>query len=340
MVLVQSALDAYAATLGHVPLKPSRADGTTLSSLLRTEYSLHTTEAGIRFVRAQRQGRALLVISSTGIPLNIWLRLLSDRDSGQRILIVQSRAGPLVEGGTPRNSSLYQDVEDIKEVLEKEQVFEIDILAWCNGARVALELASSATALVRSLTLLSPTFHGAVDARQYPSPFEDNLAGVYRILNQDPRRGQYLLRCLMQITPMGDLPACRNDPEKRATTVLNLPPHEFAQELYLPLSTVENFHHYIERVSSDESYDVAPAISRINCPILLLTGTHDAAISTRAARDVLAQHGRDVLSVTVLGAGHHIHLLQYAYFRYVLDCFLARSVPKKSARLQIERLAG
>jgi pimeloyl-ACP methyl ester carboxylesterase len=192
---------------------------------------------------------------------------------------------------------------------------------------------------VSSLMLLAPTFHGAVDTKEYLSPFEDNLADVYRVLNKDPLLGRYLLDSLTRV-PVGYLARLKHNPEKRANTILRLPPHAHTAKLFLPLSTVEYFRKYIDRVSSDEAYDLHKAIPEIRCPILLVTGTHDAAINTQAARDLLAHGGRDVLQVTVLGAGHHIHLLQYSYFRYVLNCFHSRIIPATTARLNVQRLTA
>jgi pimeloyl-ACP methyl ester carboxylesterase len=193
---------------------------------------------------------------------------------------------------------------------------------------------------VSSLTLVSPTFHGAVDPETYPSPFEDSLPAVYHLLDLDPARGHYMLRCLTQVTLATNLDSYREDSERRAGAVLRLPPREFAKDLFLPLSTVENFTNYMHRISADESYNLREAIGDIRCPILLLTGTHDAAINTKASRDILEEFGRDVIHATVLGAGHHIHLLQYSYFKYALECFLLHDSIERTARLKIDRLAG
>ena len=94
----------------------------------------------------------------------------------------------------------------------------------------------------------------------------------------------------------------------------------------------------MDRAASDGAYPIKQALAEVLCPVVMLTGTHDAVVNTRAARDILASHGKNVLQVVSLGAGHHVHLLQYSYFRYVLDCFLSRVEPKRTMRLHVERL--
>jgi pimeloyl-ACP methyl ester carboxylesterase len=130
-----------------------------------------------------------------------------------------------------------------------------------------------------------------------------------------------------------------DDPHKRADVVLHLPPHSLVDDIQRPFSTVDDLRTYMGRMLSDCSYDVRPVISALGCPILLLTGTHDAAINTAAAADVLSDYGQNVLHVRASGAGHHVQFLQYPHLRYLLDRFLSGSTPTDTARLQTTWLA-
>jgi pimeloyl-ACP methyl ester carboxylesterase len=338
-LLIRSALDAYAASRGQIPLQAMPARHLTTADVLCGRYSLERTGRNVCYVLAKGRGNPLVVISAIGLPLNLWLRLLDDRDLDRRCLIVQGHDGLLVEGGMPQPSSLWRDAEDIREVLLTECSSSVDILAWCSGARTAVEIARTMPEQVASLTLVAPTFHGATEVAKYASPFEDTLPNVRNMLQQDPQRGQLFLQSIVQPAPSLDLSALKYDTEKCVRAVLGLPPQNFVRELALPLATPGDFENYMQRATVDKPYNVGSALAEIRCPITLITGTHDTVTNTHAARDLLSRYARKVTHVTVLGAGHHIHLLQYGYFKYVLNCALAGIGPAGTLRLQVDQLA-
>ena len=338
MVLLQSILDAYAAVRGSVALTPPPAQTGAFAELPNGRYAIEETRSGVRYLLSRGEGRPLLIISATGAPLRIWSTLLNDPDLRRPCLTIQSRAGSFLEGGTPNRSSLSQDVADIQEVLRANDLDRVDIVAWCNGSRAAIALAREEPGRVASLMLVSPTFHGSMAADSFPSPFEDQLVSAYEIVSDDEAAGRGLINGLTEpgMTEPGKLP---RSPQKRVNSVLRLPPHARAKDLLIPLSSIEYFKNYIDRVLGDETYDVPTALQEVRCPILLVTGTHDTAVNTQLARDLLSAHGRDVFQVTLSGAGHHIHLLQYGYFKHLLDHLAAGSTPVRTARMNVERLA-
>jgi pimeloyl-ACP methyl ester carboxylesterase len=331
-------MDALLASMGGIALKPLRIQASPVRELLHNQLSLRATPGGTSYALKSGRGTVLLIISTTGVSISIWSNLLCDGALSRPCLLVQSHCGPLFDGGTCHRSTLWNDVAAIKDVLTTEAPNDIDILAWCDGARVAIELARSIPERIASLTLLSPTFHGAVDSKLYPSPFEDNLNELRKLLSGDPGKDRFLLETIAK-SVTGEPGSRSGDPRRRQNAVLRRPPHAYAHELLMPLSTVEYFRNYVDRLTSDESYDVRSALAAIQRPILLLTGTDDAVVNTTAARDVLRENGRNVSHVTIRGAGHHTQVLQYSYFRYVFDCFMASALPRATARLEVEKLS-
>jgi len=73
--------------------------------------------------------------------------------------------------------------------------------------------------------------------------------------------------------------APREDPQKRADSILRLPPYAHAKALFIPLSSIEYFRNYMERVLDEEVYEAAAVLREVRCPIPLVTGTHDAAVT-------------------------------------------------------------
>lgn len=339
ILLTRAILDAYLAANDEVGLRPSPEHKSGATDPLLGTYSLEKSAEGVCYALRKGSGRPILIIPSIGVPLSVWSQLLQDRSIDGRPLLVESRTGPLLEGGAPYEASMWDDLPRIGEVLQREEIFDACLISWCDGTRLAVELARTMPERVASLLLVAPSFHGQVDAKWYPSPFEDNLAGICKMMGRDANRDHMFLQSVTR-DPVGDPVQRQNDPETRADVLLRMPPIAHRREILMPLSSVEYFRNYVRRLSIDESYDIQTAISEIRRPILLLTGTHDAAVNTRATRDVLKRRGQNVTHATIFGAGHHIPLMQYSYFRYVLQSLIANKPVARTARLSIERLAG
>jgi pimeloyl-ACP methyl ester carboxylesterase len=335
IMLAQSILDAYAASTGFITLQapPPERD---LQRVLSDSYSVETSRNGNRFILAKHGGTPLLIVSAIGTPLRIWSKLLDDRSTGLRCLVVESRGTSLIDGGTPRASNLYEDAADIRQVLEENALAGVHVLAWCSGARTGIELARICPERIASLTLLSPSFHGALDAETYPSPFEDNLATVYSIVRENPEAGKALLNSLTTPRPAAE----RSDPSEYAHEVLLSPPHAYVRSLLGFLSTIDQFHNYMERLSGDSAYDVHAAIAEATCPLYLVAGTHDAATNVHVARHLLTRSRASTPRIEICGGGHHLCLLQYSHFIYTLRSLICGSMPVSTARLSVESLAG
>lgn len=335
MTLMRGILDAYLAARGFIPLKYQPVDAEFQDGVLERLCWSRETRHGVPYLISKRAGTPLLIVSTTGAPLGIWASLLKDDEISRRHLIVKSRAADLISGGMPQQASVLEDVADIADVLDAEQLTAVDVLAWCNGARVATLLARDVPGRIRSLILLSPTFRGSTDAGKFPSPFEESLWTLHTSLTENPRIAPYLLRTVVERPPL-DLSGPRANPAKDADDVLRLPPYAHRSLLLAPLANLEFFNNYMARVANDEAIDFREVVARLSCPITMVAGTHDGAINVESSRVLLAAYGKNVSQVTIYGAGHHIHLLQYGYLKWVLDASLSGGLPFETTRLRVE----
>jgi len=54
----------------------------------------------------------------------------------------------------------------------------------------------------------------------------------------------------------------------------------------------------------------------------------------------MKRYGNNVVQVTLSGAGHHPHIMQYSYFRHILQAFHAGVLPASTARLSVEEVSS
>ncbi len=336
-LVMYSILDAYAAVKGTVRLYDSIYSQQDSATPIDERCCLRKTYSGVEYAESGSGSRPLIVLSPTGTPLRIWTKFINDPDLDYRWYIISSRAGSLIEGGTPNASSLEQDVADIREVFAENNLNSADIVAWCNGSRAAIALTAESPELISSILLVSPTFHGALNKTDYPSPFEDGLVNAFNAIEDAPHLANYLLDDLVDTKGIDAAVVIENE-DRRAAAVLRLPPLAHSQDLVLPLADTHSFRNYMSRVVSDELQDIKAQLRKVTVPTIVLNGTHDAAINPDLTRAIMAQQGAEVFCATLIGAGHHSHMIQYRYFKYLLDKLYARQAPVSTARLRVERL--
>jgi pimeloyl-ACP methyl ester carboxylesterase len=274
------------------------------------------------------------LINAIGIPLTIWGRFLSDPTHDFRIIMVQSRCGELIEGGMSGSASISVDSADIDDVLDYEAVERADVLGWCNGGRVAVDYAGRNPGRVRSVVLLSPSIQGIAGVEPHPSAFEDSLEKVFKALDAHPRLASGLIRLLLESQ---DSRVSASGQPRAVTDIFDRPAREYASALLVPLSHSDSLFNYCRQVRAAAGHPIHGSVASIERPILLITGDHDGIVNNAHTLEGLRAWARDLVHVSVSGAGHYIQDLQYPYFRMCLNEFLANGrQPISSARMRVD----
>lgn len=338
-LLLRAIADAYAAAHGEFPPPPCTRTHESFTDVLERDYDQRKTANGIRYFIRRRGTRPLLLSTATGIPLVIWSQLLFDERLDFRIVIVESCSTDLIKGGIRQFAELPADAEDISKVLDAECLSDVNLVGWCNGGRLAIETAARCAARIRSLVLVAPALSGFKGVAAIPSRFEASMKKVFATLSQKPRLAGIYVNILQEQPPDW---ATLVDPEARAATLFGLPPRDQSVALQSPMANVESLLNYGRRLASDAAHPVEKAFSRIEQPIMLITGNYDSQVNNDFILSVLRSRPwkTPVVHASILGAGHYPHHLQYPYFSLLLRSFLLEQrSPAATARVQIETIS-
>ena len=318
-ILLDSIMDAFAAEQGRVPLRPAPRPEQEVEHTLTEAYDEGQTGDGRRYFVGRQGDRPLLLINALGIPLSMWSKLLADRSHRFRIVVAESRCGEIVRGGMRSDADLMQHAADLADVLDRASIDQVEVLAWCNGGRVAIDLASRCRGRVRSLVLLSTTLRGVQGVAPAASPFEDNLQQLFKSVATDPRLAGSLCKMLGRLAKWPDWDTVAGDPVGRAVALFRLPAKEQATALLTPMSSGEFLLNYGRRTAADEAYPIHEAISALDVPLLVITGDHDGTVSNALILSALRAWGGKAMHASIGGAGHYVNDLQYPYLRWLLE---------------------
>ncbi len=340
-LLLDSIVDAAAAERGDFRLDPRLPrSGRPVAEILTDGYDERRTPAGTRYFIGRQGDRPLVLVNACGIPLAVWSKLLGDRSHGLRIIVVESRTADIIDGGMRAYADLTVDADDLAAALDHAAVDRVDVLGWCSGGKLAIELANRRPERIRSLVLLSITLRGIRGVERQPNAFEDNMGQIFSVVSQRPAMARIFAKNFQQQeqAQFVDWDGLADDPARRAATLFGMPAKEHASALIAPMLQPDFLANYGRRMTFDEAYPIDEVLSRLNLPVLAISGDHDTVVDNALTCKGLTRWGPPAVHARVKGSGHYVHDLQYPYFRSILTEFLAGREPAGSARVEVERL--
>ncbi|WP_231692399.1 alpha/beta fold hydrolase, partial [Cronobacter dublinensis] len=130
---------------------------------------------------SKQQGTPLVVIGALGIPLQAWQRLVAQPQSW-RLILPELPCGTLLEGGMRSEADVHEYADILTEQLAALALPARPwLLGWCNGGRIALELARRLRERVEGLFLLCPTLRDA-SAPEEGSAYENKLQQLFSLV--------------------------------------------------------------------------------------------------------------------------------------------------------------
>jgi len=337
LLLCDSIADAFAASTGRLGL--SAGAGLAAADAVSAACTERWTASSRRYFMGGARsaaGRPLVLINACGMPLSLWSGLIGDTSHPWPLIAAESPCTDPIRGGMRAAVPLSGDSSVIALALDDARVDRADLLAWCNGARIAIEFAGRFPDRVRSLILVSPTLRGAAGATPAGSAFEDDLNRIFVMVDARPHLAKAFadaFRSRFECTAWGKL---ANHPEQRAATLLGLPARERVSALVAPMVQPDFLVNYGRRVLRDQQYPIHTALRGLKSPVLLVTGDYDDRVNNAFTCAVLRAWGVRFLHAQIKGAGHYLYDLQYQYFRLILSAFLAGRPPPPAARIEMQ----
>jgi pimeloyl-ACP methyl ester carboxylesterase len=335
-------IDALCADRGLLALRPHNGCNRSVVEVLAQDYSERQTPEGVGYYIRNRGAHPLLLINATGTPIAIWKQFLADPAHDFRIILPQRRGGDLLAGGLQQHVDIETDSADLAAILDAEGLEQVDILAWCNGARVAIDLANARPSQVSSLALLGPMLKGIPGVAPNPSNFERDLQPLLEAVSKEPSLATFLSKEIARRPSSPNWGRWINAPARRAQALFGLAAKNHTDAMVANLADPQSFVNIARRVASDESYPMGHALARLQTRTMVIMGSNDNIVSNELVSSAMKQMCHNSITKVVLtGSGHYIHDLQYHYFRWLLAEFLENhQAPQGTARLCVEDLVG
>lgn len=331
-------VDAFCADQGLLALQPHDSSSGPIVELLEQQYSKRQTPECVGYYVRNGGSRPLLLINATGAPIAVWHQFMADPAHNFKIIVPDRRGSDLFRGGLQQQVDIRRDSNDLGSILDAESLEQVDVLAWCNGARVGIDLANSRTHQISSMILLGPMLKGIQGISASPSNFERDLQPLLEAVRKESSLASFMANVIAKQPTSPDWSRLANTPANRVQALFAMPAKVHASAMIAMLTVPQSFINIAHRVASDESYPMNQALEKLQTRTMVIMGSDDGIVSNELVSSAMKQMCRNKITQVILrGSGHYIHDLQYHYFRWLLNEFLENQrSPRSTARIGVE----
>jgi pimeloyl-ACP methyl ester carboxylesterase len=287
----------------------------SIDEVLATRYRPIADAAGVVRGHVRLDGRRpVLLLNALGLPLRVWTRFLVD-DHDLQVVVPVLPCCDLVDGGMTETMSAPDVAASVHELLGLLGT-PVDVLAWCNSGRIALELAALAGPGVERIVLVAPSFREGPDSTP-TSVYEDDIDRLFGLVAADSARAPLVAGMLARVGSTPDWAALAAEPERRGEALFALPRQIVADDLRTPMVDPASLVHYVARTYLDEAATSAMGPGP-GARTTLIQGAHDAIVSNAHTTRWMEDNVPGFTGYEISGSGHYVHDLQYEYLRLLL----------------------
>lgn len=254
----------------------------------------------LTYYRAGSEGDALILLSALGQGIDWWVRLIEPLMRRHRVYVWEPRG---VTTPSPRPLGLEDHVADIRAVMEAEGLASCVLVGWCNGPQVAVEYYRKHPETVRGMVFLNCTFE--VPGRpELDAPYEKYFRKLCEVITTRPEFAPSAMKSLGSIPEPKRSDLLALDGDKRASTVIRLPPRRLRSHLTRPFEAVETTRRYAAQVLdyfAHASLDHAP---EVRTPVLVFSAEYDSVVSPERVQAIAACFPRNEY-ISISGATHY-----------------------------------
>lgn len=301
-----------------------------------------TAELGVPYLRCGQGSRALLLVNAFGLPLDVWHALASRLAPEFTLLALdEASAGDGATACYPAPQAPAAYAAAVCSMLEQEGFTECSVIAWCAGAKFALELARRQSARVRSLMLLAPSFAGEPAHTGADSPFENSLQTMCGLVQRMPSSAESMARSMVSLLARSQGGAAGAPVDPSGAVVFALPDAATMAWVHAPFVSGPSMVDYSRKLLAFRAHQVSRSadLARLQQPVLLVTAAMDTTTSNARARQLCLDACSHLLHFELRHAGHYFLHQNSELVARLLQGFLHNGMLTESPHPRFERLA-
>ncbi|NTZ09383.1 alpha/beta hydrolase [Burkholderia metallica] len=270
-----------------------------------------TTGSGHAYLNAGRGSRAMLLINAFGIPHDVWHDFAAGLAPDFSLYLADDASDAPADAGLTRAYYSSPDAPDryvrsVAELLDVEGIDAIHVASWCGGARYALALARALPGRIASMSLIAPSFAGALDYDGADSAYENNLNTMCSLVARMPKAADSMAKSMIGLLEK----RARSDAREGGhASMFALPDSATRHWLHAPFVSAANMIEYSQQLLNFRAHRIEAERddSIAGIPALLVTGEYDEMTCAIRARAITSAQLRPIQVELQAGSHHMVH---------------------------------
>jgi|GEM_PF-1639722 len=278
------------------------------------------------FSGGENNSQTLVIINAFGQSLSFWDRIIGNLLQQFHVIIWQSRGTTSKSGGLDSALPLLEHVNDLKRIVDAEDVKSFHVLGWCTGPKLALEFQSRYPKQVKSMTFLTGAFKGTAGTQSADTLYEKSMEPLCRLVAANPEVAGSLLEYLKAVLTGKSIAFgtdSLSDSKRYVSDVLSLINKNLKPLVIEPFLNEKSVVCYARQLLDFWSYDISDLAKNVRIPTLFITSELDT-IASSASSDAVHQLIPNSIYVEIQGATHYPHYEQPELLLDLLSFFIQK----------------
>lgn len=211
----------------------------------------------------------VLFVIAYGMPIDFLQNIAATLKDKYRLLAWETRGVPSnINESMPDDLTVYRNACDGKDLLEHYGIKSANVLGWCTGTVVSLELADKHPELIDHLVLMNGSY-STLDSEK--TSFETNIATALSQINDNQSYADIYCKLIYE----GSMSNSRASDSKLIDNILYSTDANLLHLTSTPFQTSEKLVRYAKLATNYLSHVIPETLTNIRIPTLVVTGTDD-----------------------------------------------------------------
>lgn len=231
------------------------------------------------YIVTAENGPAVICVNALGQDLRAFSRLMA-RLARDYQVIAWSPCGRVP--GHPQGSTVWDQVADLESIVVDVACSSLSIVAWCSGAKVAMEYARRCSS-VDAMVMVNGAFRTIAGTEQDETAYEKTMPRLCATIVRNPSLTGNIMSSMEAIL------AGARTPTPSHGTRAGTEDAALNTSIGAPFRSPQSTLHYAQQVVDYVSHDIGPTLALLQMPVLVLAGAGDQVSSPTVARVVAAR---------------------------------------------------
>lgn len=257
------------------------------------------------------EGPALVILNAYGQSLAFWDWAVAALADQYHVVIWPMRGTSSQKGGVEQVYPVQAHVQDIKHILDLENIDRCYLVAWCTGPKIALQFQYQYPSYVASMIFLSSCFKGIPGFEHLHTAYEKDMHQICSRVDTHPHIAGIIIEALKNVLIRDKktlaFAELKDEDGRRdlVEDILSLVGEDIKPMVVEPFLTPSSVLNYARQLLLLWQEDVGTLVKNLNVPVLMITGTADTIASPEISR-ATARLSEKATCAVIEGGSHYL----------------------------------